>query len=483
MNAPSEKAAPPLEEDHSLQALERKKLLREIADLDRSWWRKPAFVGVLGPTLLAAGSLGYGIFTGAEFLDLERSRLENDKTLLAIQNIKATNELTEETRKLEEAKIELGAAQSDVAALETKVKTRAAQIETELRTKEAELEAELKRQEAAYAQELQNAKDVLDAELTRERDAFLAEKTRLNTALDALRTQQEERRSAFDAEIAAKEQRLEELQKQLRAPEVFTLLTSLRESRRSHWSLPSMARLIALASASAETRQIIEQEAQNASSALYRASLLYLLQKADPSPVRFQAILDQVDANLKNGDVWRLFAWGRWTAEEEALVLARIIEAANLKELTGTTLAEALNLLYLPKLSLSDIKKEVAGPEGHALVKQSWDLSLFPVRSYHVFVDTIRLSSILHPAIGLAHASLLADKNKFEDVEFIRVRLKDHINKIAYRSPEWAGRYSDASNSVLTDTLPDWASAELIAALKADIEAGNVAGALARLPD
>jgi stress-induced morphogen len=61
------------------ESLEQKKLLLEVAELERAWWKKPTYIAALFPTLLALTALIYGIANGYFQATSERIRAENIK--------------------------------------------------------------------------------------------------------------------------------------------------------------------------------------------------------------------------------------------------------------------------------------------------------------------------------------------------------------------------------------------------------------------
>jgi septal ring factor EnvC (AmiA/AmiB activator) len=64
-------------------SLERKKLALEIADLERPWWKRPAYVLAALPTMLAFGTLLVGAFSG--YFQAAYTKLENQRRDLEAQ--------------------------------------------------------------------------------------------------------------------------------------------------------------------------------------------------------------------------------------------------------------------------------------------------------------------------------------------------------------------------------------------------------------
>jgi outer membrane murein-binding lipoprotein Lpp len=63
--------------------LERKKLALEIADLERSWWKRPTYILAALPTLLAIIALSVGFLNG--FFSAQLTKLDNQKHDLEAQ--------------------------------------------------------------------------------------------------------------------------------------------------------------------------------------------------------------------------------------------------------------------------------------------------------------------------------------------------------------------------------------------------------------
>ena len=63
--------------------LERKKLALEIADMERAWWKRPAYLLAALPTLLAIAALSVGFLNG--FFSAQLTKLDNQKHDLEAQ--------------------------------------------------------------------------------------------------------------------------------------------------------------------------------------------------------------------------------------------------------------------------------------------------------------------------------------------------------------------------------------------------------------
>jgi septal ring factor EnvC (AmiA/AmiB activator) len=73
-----------LEAHHATKVdLELKKLALEIADLERPWWKRPAYILAALPTLLAVVALSVGFLNG--FFSAQLTKLENQKHDLEVQ--------------------------------------------------------------------------------------------------------------------------------------------------------------------------------------------------------------------------------------------------------------------------------------------------------------------------------------------------------------------------------------------------------------
>lgn len=82
---PSEEASPTeaMERETLERALQLKKLALEITDLERPWWKRPAYILAALPTMLAFGTLLVGAFTG--YFQAAYTKLENQRHDLEAQ--------------------------------------------------------------------------------------------------------------------------------------------------------------------------------------------------------------------------------------------------------------------------------------------------------------------------------------------------------------------------------------------------------------
>jgi len=92
------------------KSLELKKLALEIADLERPWWKRPAYVLAFLPTMLAFGTLLVGAFTG--YFQAEYTKLENQRHDLEVQR----GQLQQQVQGLEEQRDTLMDAAKKYAA-------------------------------------------------------------------------------------------------------------------------------------------------------------------------------------------------------------------------------------------------------------------------------------------------------------------------------------------------------------------------------
>jgi predicted metal-dependent hydrolase len=78
-------------EELTKEELERRKLLLEIAELKKEWWKKPTYIAALFPTLLALITLAYGFANGyfqASFTKLENQKYDLQKEIKVFQEQK-----------------------------------------------------------------------------------------------------------------------------------------------------------------------------------------------------------------------------------------------------------------------------------------------------------------------------------------------------------------------------------------------------------
>lgn len=102
------------EKPKTQKELEREKLLLEIEELKKKWWKKPSYIAALFPTILALMTLFYGFANGyfqASFTKLENQKydlqnqinaFEAEKNNLYTQLKQITEEKEENRKALEE---------------------------------------------------------------------------------------------------------------------------------------------------------------------------------------------------------------------------------------------------------------------------------------------------------------------------------------------------------------------------------------------
>ena len=96
------------ESEHLKKELEREKLILEIKELKREWWKKPAYIAALFPSVLVLAVLIYGFTVG--YFQTSITKLENRKrdlqeeiTDLEQRKSKLSEQLMEETNKIIQA--------------------------------------------------------------------------------------------------------------------------------------------------------------------------------------------------------------------------------------------------------------------------------------------------------------------------------------------------------------------------------------------
>jgi hypothetical protein len=160
--------------------LENAKLRAEIRSISRSAWRTPGFWAAIMPVALAAIGL---IFTwGTGWFDVQRTRIDNDKTLVEAQTERLKIERTILESKADDQRRRLDDAENGVAKLtqtQNQLTTQNAELakdRDELRLQKGILEAELKRLAGsdekasvvlAQLRDLQSSRDQLSSERDR----------------------------------------------------------------------------------------------------------------------------------------------------------------------------------------------------------------------------------------------------------------------------------------------------------------------------
>lgn len=112
------------------RSLELKKLGLEIAEMERPWWRRPAYILAALPTILAVVALSVGFVNG--FFGAQLTKLENQRHDLEAQIKEFEAKRNELNRQYDETKKQLDEVNSELNKAkilsETSMKTGAEQL-------------------------------------------------------------------------------------------------------------------------------------------------------------------------------------------------------------------------------------------------------------------------------------------------------------------------------------------------------------------
>lgn len=114
-------------------SLELRKLALEIADLERPWWKRPAYVLAALPTLLAVIALSVGFLNG--YFSAQLTKLDNQKHDLEaqIKQFEGTrNDLVSQNEKLQKDVIEKESKLTDIRRIAARLRGAALELEMHL---------------------------------------------------------------------------------------------------------------------------------------------------------------------------------------------------------------------------------------------------------------------------------------------------------------------------------------------------------------
>lgn len=322
--------------------LENEKLRLEIRQLGEPWWRRPAYVGVLLPTVLAFGTL----------LTAYRAHyFDNQAKLLALQNESAKQErngLNAEKEKLQENIAGLQGRKDELeqarAANELKFKNEQGQLDRDL----AKLNADrvvMVTDAQAKRQELMEKRAQLEAEYKRQREVLDKQLAGMGKELEDLAKKKKQieiekagLQAKFDEEVALAPIRVN----------LDTLLHSNENDYRPGGDAPS--NLIKVLRASGpqhpEYEQELEKALPEAKTPLVRGYLLFVLFQgtgdAKWKEQLFRLTREQ-NSKLPNG-YWRIFIAMEWDPSQTVEMwemLSETMEAGAFKDSDETNILEA----------------------------------------------------------------------------------------------------------------------------------------------
>ena len=338
---------------HNKEALERAKIEREIAELTKPLFKRPAFWGVLGPVLIAAVYIFADYYSGK--LDAEHTLLQSEKNLLEAQQIKLTsdkeklladtaqlvaeraamqtevNNLTTERDDAQTALEEItAAANAEIDALETNLRDTKEELATERQNlddaqtafarRRNELQIQFQREEERLEEERRLAIVKHEAELIELRENAALERSALLYQIETIR-------DALDADAP----NIASTEKLLRLAPIRADIASLETTSGAIWQQDAMERLIKLAATDEDVVGLVEEAFDATDNHEFASGLLYLLYQARPTEANLARFFDYVAANSDDPSTIEILGGGYWTpeVEERALNLAFELAAEN----------------------------------------------------------------------------------------------------------------------------------------------------------
>lgn len=368
--------------------LARTKLQLEIDELSKPIYRKPALYAVLGPTLLAAGTLSLGFYTGLFNVQKESLRVETIK-------------LTIDKTKLD----------GDIAGLEVERKQVASLLADERTRSEAAI-AEAKSQ---AQQEIGKERERFESESRRLAAEFEIEKQSLRQELDPLRQQL----AAVTGEIEAKNREMEQLRIESENRAVQTLLDQLRLDTFQGPQHPAAKDLIALLQKDAAKAPRVEARMRAEADPFFKATVRYVLYLGTRQPEQLEQLFAFAEQNAGVPHLWHIIGVGDWSPEDEIKAIRFLARSVEKLKLTNLQIGQAYIIFaYLTDASLAAVRN-MPPAEKAALVRTgralAFDRDMYPSHRVYGMRSVAFLVPEAYPVILNA---LLLDRRESEESVF-----------------------------------------------------------------
>jgi hypothetical protein len=328
-----------MQDNASKAELESTKLKLEIEELRRPLLQRPAFYGVLGPTLLAACTLFLGFYTG--LFDVKSEKL----------NVQ-TERLTIEKHKLD----------TDIA----KLSAERLRVDGLLKDEQERSKSAIERAQLGAKEEIAKETEKLNAERRRLAEELEKEKIRLNAELDPLRKELASVREL----IEAKNRELDELRVQSENRIASTLLDQLRSDDFQGPHHPANRALIELLTKDPKKAVLLDKTFQVETEPFFRANILYVLYQG----TRDRGWLDKLFAfagdatNAKIPRVWHVLGAGDWTLPVEIDVMKFIARTAFALNLGNEPVGNAFIKFHLPRNGPHEARRQFSTEEKTAII-------------------------------------------------------------------------------------------------------------------
>jgi hypothetical protein len=375
--------------------LETEKLRLEIDELQKPLLRKPSFYAVVGPILLAFGTLGLGAYTGLfnaqnERFNAQNERLRNDTTLLEINKHKLN-------------------AENNV-------------LRAEVDLEKKNLEKEKKEIDLKLAGERERLKETLESE-----------RAKMSAELGPLRTQL----AAVTTEIDKKNRELGELP-------VHTLIDQMKRDSALTPFNQSSTTLMDLLEKDTEKIAIVDGRIARLDNPTLKANLLYVIYRAKPEPERLKALLEVIEENHNEQNIWSVIGAGGWGASDASEILPFIL--VNASRLSIQAKGEALQIFHFPRFNLKEIKTKLSVENRTSLVLLGRQVALDKAaHRAHRMYGILTASFFLPEALPILAGSILSN---VDDVESAKAGIREDIEEI--RSATFLER-----NLIMSKTLAD----------------------------
>lgn len=340
--------AVPVQPAKTKAELEGEKILLEIEQLKEPWWKKPAYLSALLPTLLAFGTLMTAFLTGyfkneyqlidmknesakreQQLLKLEKDALNTDKDKIqaSIAGLEGRKQELEKERAANEAKFrteqenldrELGRLNTD----RTVMVAEAQEKRQELNDKRAQLEQQYQTQRAAIDKQILALNNDL-ATLGDEKKRLEDEKVRLEG--DKTRLEGEKARLEEENELAP----------------ILVHLANIRPESASHRLGDSPSKMVKIIQDARQDKrrqfaQAVEKALNDETSPVARGSLLFVLYKGT-GEVKWKESLFSLTRNEGRSlpsQYWNIFDFNDWSMTEKTEALEMATEVLESSQFT-----------------------------------------------------------------------------------------------------------------------------------------------------
>lgn len=386
-------------------SLEKEKLRLEISELKKPLLWKPSFYAVVGPILLAFGTLGLGAYTGLfnaqnERFNAQNERLRNDTILLEINKHKLNAE------------------------------NNALRAEVDLEKKNLEKEKE-------------NINLKLADERERLKETLENERAKMNAELSPLRTQL----VAVNSEIEKKNRELAELQ-------VHTLVDQMKSDMALSPFNQSSKTLIDVLNNDRDKIAVVDERIARADNAALKTNLLYVIYRATQEPERLKALLQLIGENYNEQYIWIVIGAGGWSASDASDILSLIL--VNASRLNIQAKGEALQIFHYPRFTAQEIKTKLSVEDRISLILLGRQVALDKAaHRAHRMYGILAASFFLPEALPILAGSILSNAG---DVESTKASLREDIEEI--RSATYTERNARLSKALDDLSFPKNLQAE-----------------------